>query len=154
MKKIILMLIAFTTIACGCKKYEEGPLISFRSAKNRIYGYHTLTKYTVNGIDSLDRFNEELGLIVEFKNIVDINEYDVCIMAGYTKNGNLANFYWGWELQDNNKILKCLGYSGNSAGIGVFKKGLAPAWKIIKLKKNDIKLTTTHNDVDYLLELK
>jgi hypothetical protein len=56
MKKVILVIFVIAGISEGYKKYDEGPMFSLRSAKNRFYGNHTLTKYTVNGIDSLNSY--------------------------------------------------------------------------------------------------
>jgi hypothetical protein len=41
MKKSILFLIIIASITAGCKKYPDGPLISLRSAKGRLFGGHT-----------------------------------------------------------------------------------------------------------------
>ena len=60
MKKLLIILIVITAITEGCKKYEEGPCFSLRSAKKRLYGTYTLTQYTVNGVDSLSLFNDSL----------------------------------------------------------------------------------------------
>ena len=62
MKKLILIFIVLAAITEGCKKYEDGPLISFRSVRNRLYGDYTLTKYTVNGVDSLSLYNDSLDI--------------------------------------------------------------------------------------------
>ena len=53
-------LLPFTLLAAvlltGCK-YEDGPLVSIRSAKNRVFGSKKVEAYIVNGIDSTFLFD-------------------------------------------------------------------------------------------------
>jgi hypothetical protein len=51
MKKYVLLLSIGIAVfmATGCKKYEEGPAISFRSAKSRIEGDWILVSGTIDG---------------------------------------------------------------------------------------------------------
>jgi hypothetical protein len=54
MKKIITLVVLATFIMVGvssCKKYEEGPAISFRSKTSRVAGDWTLDKATQDGVD-------------------------------------------------------------------------------------------------------
>ena len=152
MKKNILILLIIVGIAGGCK-YKDGPCISFRSAENRIYGYHTLTKYTVNGEDSLNQYHDSLGLKFNFI-YDDISNVRVCIMDGPRRDGFSGDLYWGWELTNDDKILKITGSSGSAYGVGPFGINKTPEWKILKLKANDIMLKTTFNGKEYLIELK
>lgn len=154
MKRAILFLIVITTISEGCKKYEDGPCISFRSAKSKFKGKHTLVKYTVDGNDSLNLFYEELGLSFNFI-YDDVNLANVIVLNGMKKDGTTADLYIGWELTEHNKIFKVLeGTGGASKGTGVFKKNITPEWEIIKLKLNDKIMKTTYNGKEYLIELK
>jgi hypothetical protein len=50
----------------ACKKYPEGPLISFRSAKNRVVGTWNVDKFYINSVDSTDEYNQKLGCKIEF----------------------------------------------------------------------------------------
>lgn len=53
--KITLCVIASSLIFFdGCKKYEDGPMLSFRSKKARVEGNWKVDKYTVDGIDVLN----------------------------------------------------------------------------------------------------
>jgi hypothetical protein len=49
---IVLMICAVTFQAC--KKYEEGPALTLRSAKSRLKGDWKVTKYTENGENMLN----------------------------------------------------------------------------------------------------
>lgn len=146
------MLIAVTTIACGCKKYEEGPCISFRSAKNRIYGNKTLGEYKVNGADSLSQYYDNLGLMFNFFYNEDTDDY-VCVMNGYRKDGGIADLYWQWALSKDKKYLNITWAGGHSIGVGPFGRDKTPIWEILKLKKTQLRLKTNFNNKEYLIEL-
>ena len=49
---LIISLFCSICIFSGCKKYKDGPLISFRSKTERIANTWKFQKYIVNGIDS------------------------------------------------------------------------------------------------------
>lgn len=51
--KITLLLVFLASIFSGCKKYEDGPLISLRTKVARVSGVWELESYTVDGADSL-----------------------------------------------------------------------------------------------------
>ncbi len=153
MKKLFFILLLIASLAGACKKYDEGPWLSLRSAEGRFYGYSTLVKYTVNGIDSLDSYHDSLGFSFRFIHNED-NDANICIMNGKRKDGGGTDFYWGWELTNHNKIFKVLGADGSSYGIGIIKRKVTPEWEIIKLKYNDIRMKTNYNGKEYYIELK
>jgi hypothetical protein len=155
MKKTILILIAITFITAGCKKYPDGPLISFRSAKERFFaGTKTLTKYTVNGVDSLSRYQDSLCTTFYFYYDSDRgNNY--CSMQGIRKDGLMSTLFWTWAFEDKNKVLQVTLSGGNYPGMstGPFGDNICPEWQILKLKADDIIMTTTYNGKVYLIEL-
>ena len=104
MKRIIFMLIGITTIITSCKKYEEGPCISFRSPLKRIYGYYNLSSYTINGVDSLTFFNDSMGSSFYFlhDDVYDVNDL---IIDGKRNDGVYAEgCVFRWSLKSSNKI--------------------------------------------------
>ncbi len=154
MKKIIFILIAIAALIAGCKKYKDGPLISLRSAKGRFFaGVKTLTKYTVNGVDSLSRYQDSLSTNFNFW----INDKGIytCDMSGRTKDGWESTLMWYWTLENKNKSFKVTLSWGNSPGwsTGPFGVNRCPEWQILKLKTRDIIMTTTFNGKEYLIEL-
>jgi len=154
MKKTLLFLIIFASIACSCKKYEEGPCISFRSAKNRIYGNYTLTSLTVDGEDCLSQYYDSLSPKFEFFNEKN-HDVDRCYMYGTNKNGWGSDFNWTWELIDHNKILKIKTAGGNLPGMsyGPFKNGVLPEWEILRLTKKEKKFKTIYSNKEYVITL-
>jgi hypothetical protein len=151
MKKLILFLIIITAIATSCKKYPDGPMFSLRTAKNRLYGYHTLTTYTVNGVDSLSHYYDSLSLNFHIY-YEDVYGHDVCDMSGSRKDGWGSTLVWEWELKDKNKFFNIISSSGNYS-TGPFGNNRCPEWEILKLKVNDIKMKTNYNGKEYLIEL-
>lgn len=56
-KLLAIILVSFTLLFSECKKYPEGPSISFRSKKERIANNWKLQKYLENDIDKTADFN-------------------------------------------------------------------------------------------------
>lgn len=150
MKKLFLLLLILASITEGCKKYEDGPWISFRSPIKRLYGTYTLTTYTVDGVDSLNSLYDSLSLSFQFF-YNDIDEVNICLNDGKRKDGLGCALIWSWELINNNKIFKVLS-SSCSASVGPFKTDVEPEWEILKLKNNNIYLITIYNDKEYYIE--
>lgn len=152
MKKIIFILIAIAAIACACKKYEEGPLISFISAKNRVYGTYTLVSYTVNDQDSLSSYKNSLGVNFEFYHNEFLDD-DRLKIFGDHYNGGIDNMICRWTLVNKNKILNIIGPYG-AVGPGPFGYYGTIQWEIIELRNKDIKLKTQFNGKEYFIHLK
>jgi len=152
MKKTLLILLIITGITESCKKYEDGPLISLRSPKDRLYGAYTLTKYTVNGEDSLSLFYDSLGLIFQFF-YDDVGYYDVCYIVHNRKDGGWAKLYWHWSFENNEMNLKIDNATGTTVGTGPFGINKKPVWEILKLTNKQIRMKTTYNNKEYFIDL-
>jgi hypothetical protein len=155
MKKLILFLIVLAAIVEGCKKYPDGPWLSLRTAKGRLYGTHTLTKYTVNGVDSLSLYEDSLSTSFNFY-LGSYNGTEVCNMQGLRKDGLGSDLAWYWTLEDHNKSLLVTWAGGDLPGFrctGPFGAGRCPEWQILKLYHDDIIMQTTYNGKQYLIEL-
>lgn len=152
MKKLILVIIAISSITASCVKYEEGPSISNRSVEKRIYGFHFLKEYNVNGVDCFNEYYDSLGLRFNFIHDEDANK-DVCIMDGTRSDNKGTDLYWWWELSDNKKLINIRATGGTSLGIGPFGIYKVPIWEIIKLDKDKMKLKTTEINKEYIVVL-
>jgi len=148
MKKIILILIAITAIVAGCQKYEEGPCISFRSARNRLYGDYTLTKYTIDGVDSLQQMKDRFGLSSRFF-YNDYSEKDNWAMDDPTISNPFISRY---TFVDNNKAIRVPYGSEIFTGKGNFDHTDID-FTILKLKSKDVHLKAIFNNKEYYLEL-
>jgi hypothetical protein len=148
---LVILLAGIFPPSCK-KKYEEGPLISFRSAEKRIYGHHELTSYTVDGADSLSQYFDSLG--VDFNFIYDdIHNVNTCIMDGRRKDGAGTLLFWWWVLANNDESLIVKSSTGSSIGVGPFGINKTPVWKIQMLKFKKIKLSTVYSSKEYKIEL-
>ena len=56
MRHTLFYLLLAAVLLTGCK-YEDGPWVSIRSAKNRVFGSKRIESYIVNGIDSTFLFD-------------------------------------------------------------------------------------------------
>jgi hypothetical protein len=161
MKKIILLLLVIAGIFEGCKKYEEGPWISLRSAKKRLIGSYSVIQYTVNGIDSLELYND--SMYNRFDIIFDKNTNDFGYgIDGYRSDGKHSSLVGHWEFNDNKTNLivsSSTCYSGfepyhYSSGTGPFINNATPEWEIIRLTSKEVKMKTNFNSKEYLINLK
>jgi hypothetical protein len=134
-------MIAITTIACSCKKYEDGPCISFRSANNRLCHARNMISYTVDGADSLGYLSNDQIIRTDIL-FDDVNLKNLFIIQGPVKNGYM-NIGWGWELQENGRILQIIGPNSSEYKLGVFGSGFIPRWEILRLTKKELKIRTT-----------
>ena len=107
MKKLIYLLILLA-IACsfGCKKrFVDGPLISFRSVKQRIHGTWKVDKFYINGADSTDEFNAKVGCEIEFTgNIYNGEDNFWCFFFKNCNNGKTLNGFWYFFQGDKSEL--------------------------------------------------
>lgn len=162
MKKTIFLLAIFATMfIASCKKYPEGPTISFRSAWHRLEGEHTLTKYTVDGIDSLDLFYDSLGLTFEFIYWEASDGRTSLQIKGPRKDNKNSDISWQFYWANNKKTkIKLYAYFNTywkSLGTGPFSvshyTNSIVFWDLIKLEKKDIRMKTNFNGKEYYIEL-
>jgi hypothetical protein len=125
MKKTTITIIGIIAmlIFTECKKYQEGPLISFRSKKSRIEGKWKFDKVLSNGVDkTVDFVNAE----IEFA--TDGSYSNTRLVPG---NATPLESKGTWVLA-NNDLSVDLTYSGVFGGTTVQR------WNILKLKKGDL----------------
>jgi hypothetical protein len=148
MKRLLLTLIIIVGLLDGCKKYEDGPLISFHSAKSRLYGNFALTQYSVNDADSLDLYKDSLCINYTFGFDEQDNNY-ICTNIGIRNDGKFANVIYIWELKNKNKNLCLTKPYGNSFGTGPFGKDKTTEWIILRLSNKEFKLKINYNGKEY-----
>ena len=74
------MIILVIPFAC---RYDDGPLISFRSVKNRLEGRWQVIGFTSDGNDSLQYYNDSCGCKMTINFLSDENDmyFDECPLA-------------------------------------------------------------------------
>jgi len=152
---IILMLFS------GCKKYEEGPCISFRDVHKRLEGRWMVDKYYIDNSDNSKNYKDNFacGIKLNLKEPGDIigNYYSLidCSIDSVQYN---AGF---WELlgDENNKYAKLSftilyqSLDSLSHGIGVFNTDTMTTWNIMKLSNKFLNLETELRGIKYRVEL-
>jgi len=153
MKKIIFLLIVLAAITEGCKKYPDGPWISLRSAKNRLYGNYTLINYTVDGEDQLNQYYDSLckNFNIYYEGVSSY--LDVCDIIGFRKDGKYSAVVWTWQLINKNKTFKVTS-SGGDIGTGPIGDNKNPSWEILRLTNKEVKMKTNFNNKEYIIDLK
>ena len=137
-KNTILLLIAIAAITCSCEKYTL----------NKIYGQYILSKYTIDGIDSLQQMKARFGLGFLFYH----EEYDDHDVLNLNDVGISSPFISTFYLEDHNKSIMVKTGSLMLTGYGA-SDFYDINFSIIKLKSNDIHLKTIYNNKEYYLEL-
>ena len=96
--KIILPLIILFAIAGGCRKYEDGPTISFRSKTNRLFGYWTMEKWIQNHAESTGqlKFKHQFGFAKDGTYYYSFTD---------TISGTTINFTGTWEFRHQKEQL-------------------------------------------------
>lgn len=84
MKKLLIALIISVAAFSSCKKYEDGPAISFRSFHSRLYHLWTVEKYIIDGADSTQLFNDSCGCSYSFNHSLSD---EIRLIAWGGKNG-------------------------------------------------------------------
>lgn len=144
---LIVFAIALLSIpATTCKKYEEGPWISFVSAEKRVSNTWEITEFLINGHDSMeiigaDRRSVQINL--------DKDDYQ-------NINLHATNSYGHWELIDNKKIfsINIEFHSVEIYSLSIFYGGSYTEWEILRLSKKDFWIKTLYNNMEYLIKMK
>ena len=144
MKKIIvsILIMAIWIAFVNCNKTKQ--------MNNRIFGQHTLVKYTVNGIDSLSIYKDSLATDFEFHYNEDDNINGMKI-SGYTNSGSSVFILGGWSFGGNDFEIELGG--GKYIGTGPFGSNKESTWNIITLKKDIWQMKTNYNGKEYFIEL-
>ncbi len=149
----ILLILLFST----CKKYPENALW-FKNPE-KLYPFQGyITKYEVDGIDSLDLLNKFYGNSIglnkklreaKFLTTVNFKKIDCRVVHG---NGNSSSV--GYEFIKKKKYLHISLYASDTS---VYRKNIFinfdVEWQIIRLAKSgSFKLKTKHNGKNYEIQ--
>ena len=140
LKKQVYIIILITVIFSACKKYPDGPLISFRSKLNRIEGKWNVDKFYVDGIDSTESFNQNLALKIEFTKKKYGSKHSYAIY--YESASNNIYLYGYWYFKEENIISTILNES-IVYEMGPFTANSSSMWTIIRLTNKEFNLSTS-----------
>ena len=156
-KKTILVLLVLIAITEGCKKYKDGPLITFRTVIGRLCndgGRWEVKYFSIDGVDTTNGvLNSPSYSIYRF--IYDPNS-PAWYLVGESTNLN-SGFSGFFELMDKNNILN-IGFYPNKdtiPSIGPYQKEPGSIdWKILKLTFNDLWVENNYNNRNYFIKYK
>ncbi len=133
-------------ISFSCKKYEEGPLVSFRTKNKRIQGSYNINEFKVNGEDKLIELQSSgADGTYEFL-IVDGDNY---IINKYIKGMDPIRSTWRWG---EKKEYIAFGPK-HTPTYGVI--GYSATWTILKLTDKEMKLHSNFiDDKSYIVNFK
>ncbi len=141
---LTIILIFFT----GCQKYEEGPLISLKKPKNRLYGEWDIAKYYINGNDSTQTYRDRYTSHVSFNKGRD----DASMSAYYTMENNfLGN--WRFTNKDATKFLLGNNNWVDSIIVYPFNASEEVVFEIKKLTSYNLNIESNINNYDFRIEL-
>ena len=146
-KTYLILLIILTLAAC---RYDEGPMLSFRTVENRVAQHFILIEFTEDDSDMTQTLLDSCG---QYWNFFD-NTYSVyaqSIVLGYDPTIGMARYFAEWHLQNKNKEIKII--YNDILGIKPFENYSTTIWKIERLTKQEMWLSCTYNNSDYYLKL-
>ena len=141
MKIKLFVTIGITLLFFACKKYEEGPALTFRTAKARITGTWNLTSFHVNGIDSTSQMLSDSCYSSSF--IIDSKPEKVIY-----KEGNCRGFIGYWSFTDSYKVLDV------SSRFILRQAASGTRWEILRLTNNELWLQTVNYSFLYYATFK
>jgi hypothetical protein len=151
----------------ACKKYPEGPLISFRSSLKRVVGTWNVDKFYINNVDSTSEYVQKLNCKIEFTKdrynnegsyIVKLISTDGKILSGGwafygPKREHDISFHGIDIVFDEDSTFNSIGLIGGGS-----KNGYSCLFEILRLTNREFKFeeTSSYNNFGktYLLELK
>ncbi len=156
LKQSILLFtsIIFITVA-ACKKYPDGPLISFHSKEKRVVGEWLVDYYSINGYDSTSYLQAKPYY----------GKYSLHAPRGdnspafdlVSNNGTYCTF-GNWRFTNNKKNLFVSQQDGCNSSISEFNANPFVAsnvtWEIRRLTEKDLWFKTTYNGKEYFMKLK
>ncbi len=145
----------------SCKKYEDGPCISFRKAKNKIVAEWQVESFSINNVDNTSLYQSTCNCNFKFEAKYTTG-FDPNIFY-FTNCKGFANEIIGdYDFADNNKILKTnpgrvkLTDEKDTSihYIGPIGSERFTEWQIKRLTKKELWIETNYYNTDYFVKLK
>ncbi|MCX7861815.1 MAG: hypothetical protein N2449_02335 [Bacteroidales bacterium] len=109
------------SLLLSCKKYEEGPFISFRSKEERLANTWKVAKYFENGVDKTNDFNNVFNgyaMTINKDNSYSLS-YKLFSLMPYSESGT-----WFFNTDKTSVTFK--------------KNNSSSTWKILKLYEEEL----------------
>jgi hypothetical protein len=148
MKRLFLLLLIIASITIGCK-YDDGPLISFRTPFGRLYGVWEVEHFEINNVDHTQEYRDNFNCDFHFRyysynRLTFDKDQNTVSSANVGFNENSRNIMY-IELEGGIKY-------------ELFGNSYLSNWEIKKLTNKKLWMESTYNDYDnnktYYIELK
>lgn len=151
MKKLSsLSLLTLILSFAACKKYEDGPGISFRTAEARISNHWEIENYYIDGYDRLDEFDRSPLYCGVYAFSTHGQAPGVYSVRTYScANGPV--FGGWWSLSNENKSLEL---TMNLVDNPQHPLETYNTWKILRLTKKEFWIETTLDNHTYEIHFK
>jgi hypothetical protein len=134
-------LLAFIFLSCilffsECKKYPEGPYLSFRSKKERIANTWKIGALIISDVDSTSYYT---NLLKDYTiSMSKGGAYTISYYVTLPVIGNLSNTESGnWTLSSDKKTITI-----NPTSIAIGSLPSSSSWQILKLYEKDFRVRT------------
>jgi hypothetical protein len=136
-------------VTSSCKKYPDGPLLSFHTKQHRIEGVWDVTYFSINGHDSTEYLKSK-----NFYGMYDFFHNDDGLQLNYISDAAFSRTGY-WDLNGNSKNLQINFKPGN-----IHPEHLGPyransEWEIRRLTEKEMWLKTFYSDgSEYFVKFK
>ena len=149
MKKAIIIIVSFFAIIVGCR-FDDGPLISFRSTYGRMYGTWQVQKFEINGTDFIQQYNDSCDCKFVFHQVSPSDR-----IMYFSNNQTELSAKFG--IKNRNKLYIITGNGYSQINYELIKVNSHSNWEIIKLTNKSLWIKSIDNDFDnnkaYYIEL-
>ena len=163
---LLFLLIFFIVTGVTSCRYKEGPIISFRTAENRLVGEWEVKSFFIDGIDKMSAYTDNCDCKIGFS--VDKNTRSFHFNDCKPDNRNIYGSYEWKEIAEHRTsrtILiistgaltdfsdTTLSFNSPFTYFGPIGNMITSEWNIYRLKKNEMKLVCMYNGLEYIVEL-
>jgi len=156
-KKLIILTVLILLIITSCKKYPDGPLISFRKPMNRLMGKWKVEYVGINNNDATQLYFDSCGCDFYF----DVKEHSPTNVVMINCNNYYSNY--GTYKFNSNKIINIFidsrRYSDSLWNynyypiFGPFKVTTSSDWDVRKLSNTKLWMENNYNGKIYLFKM-
>lgn len=158
MKKIIIIIGLSAILFNSCKKYEDGPLISFRSPTNRLLGKWEVESVSINGVDNTSVYIDSCGCRFSFHSEKHTPIYFALFDCNDAYSYAGSFHFVDYEYIDIFTSAKCNTdtciYNDTIPIFGPFRTMISSNWDVKKLSNKNMWIENNNDGFTYLFKMK
>ena len=156
MKKITILTVLILITVISCKKYPDGPLISFRSPLSRLLGKWEVTNVTINGDEATASYMDSCGCKFSFHSEKHDPKYFILFdcTEGYSHAGSFH-----FESKEFIEMYTCGKCNIDSCIydtvqiFGPLKDKVTSIWNVRKLTFKKLWIENNYNGNNYIIRM-